>query len=157
MDEDDAGALRGLLDRERVAAVINQLFVATDQRDWPRVAACLAPVVTFDMASVGGGPAMQLTPQQITAGWEAGLAPIDAVHHQTGNFSIECGEAEADAACYGVAYHYRRTSSGKDTRVFVGSYDVHLRRLEGAWKIDLFRFNLKFIEGNRELEKDPVA
>jgi hypothetical protein len=154
---DDAGALRLLVDRQRVADVISQLFVGTDQRDWARVRACLAPVVTFDMTSLGGGSPVQLSPRQITDGWEAGLRPIEAVHHQTGNLTVEFRGDEATAACYGIAYHYRRTPSGRDTRVFVGSYDFALRLLEGEWRIELFRFNLKFIEGNRELEKGPEA
>jgi hypothetical protein len=36
--------------------------------------------------------------------------------------------------------------------MFVGNYDVHLTRNDGKWRIDLFRFNLEFIEGNRDLE-----
>jgi hypothetical protein len=36
----------------------------------------------------------------------------------------------------------------------VGSYDFHLTRIEGRWLIDSFRFNLKFLEGNPELERD---
>jgi hypothetical protein len=40
------------------------------------------------------------------------------------------------------------------TRAFVGSYDCALRKgPDGAWTIHSFRFNLKFLEGNLELEK----
>ena len=61
---------------------------------------------------------------------------------------------EANAFCYGIAYHYRRTKSGRNTRVFVGSYDFHLVLVHTEWKINRFRFNAKFIDGNLELEKD---
>jgi hypothetical protein len=37
--------------------------------------------------------------------------------------------------------------------VFVGSYDLHLRRVEGRWQIDGLRFTLKYLDGNAELEK----
>jgi hypothetical protein len=154
---EDARALQILIERQRIADVVNRLFVGTDQRHWAQVRSCLAPSVTFDMSSVGGGPPVQLSPEQIADGWEAGLRPIEAVHHQTGNLTIEGDEQAATASCYGIAYHYRRTRSGKDTRVFVGSYDFHLIRRDGEWKIDLFRFKLKFVEGNRELEKEPEA
>lgn len=53
-----------------------------------------------------------------------------SVHHQVGNLSIRCGEREATASRYGIAYHYRPTKSGRNTRVFV--------------------------DGNRELEKEPT-
>lgn len=151
---DDATGLRGLLERERVADVINRLFVATDARDWPRVQECFAPSVAFDMTSLAGGSPTRLSPAEITTGWDTGLRPIEAIHHQTGNVSIDCQGSEASASCYGIAFHYRRTRSGFNTRVFVGSYDFHLQSREGSWKIDLFRFNLKFIDGNRNLETD---
>ena len=34
----------------------------------------------------------------------------------------------------------------------VGGYDFHLFRGEDGWRIDLFRFNLKYIDGNPDLE-----
>jgi hypothetical protein len=145
-------AVRDVLERERIAEIINTLFIATDVRDWPRVQGCFAPQVTFDMSSLTGGALDRLSPQEITAAWETGLKPLDAIHHQTGNLSIRCQGVEATASCYGTAYHYRRTASGKNTRLFVGSYDFHLITA-GSWKIDLFRFNLKFVDGNLELEK----
>jgi SnoaL-like protein len=60
---------------------------------------------------------------------------------------------QATAFCYGTASHYRPTRSGRNTRVFVGSYDLHLRRVEGRWQIDGLRFTLKYLDGNAELEK----
>ncbi len=108
------------------------------------------------MTSLAGGEPSTLTPEQITEGWEVGLRPIAAIHHQIGNLAIECSGPKASASCYGIAYHYRPTRSRRNTRVFVGSYDLQLRRnAEGAWLITTFRFKLKFIEGNRELENEP--
>jgi hypothetical protein len=146
-----------LAERMRVAETINTLFVATDERDWARVREAFAGQVTFDMTSLAGGAPAQMTPEGIVVAWENGLAPIERVHHQVGNLSIACGASEAAASCYGIAYHYRRTRSGRNTRVFVGSYDFHLHRVDGAWRIDLFRYNSKFVDGNLELEKEPPA
>jgi hypothetical protein len=149
--------LRELVDKDRIGGVITALFVGTDSRDWESVRRCFASSVHFDMTSLAGGDPVVLPPDAIVAGWEAGLAPIEAIHHQTGNLSVRCTEREADASCYGIAYHHRRTRSGKNTRAFVGSYDFHLRREAGEWKIDLFRFRLKFIDGNPDLDKEPTA
>ena len=152
---DDPNAVRDLLERDAIAKVLNRLFLATDARDWPRVRECFAEAVHFDMTSLAGGQPARLSPAEITAGWEAGLLPLDALHHQTGNLEVSvCGD-EATASCYGVAWHYRRTRSGRNTRVFVGSYDFHLARSGEAWRIDLFRFNSKFVDGNLELEREP--
>lgn len=34
----------------------------------------------------------------------------------------------------------------------MGSYDFHLSKADDRWEIDRFRFNLKFIDGNPDLE-----
>jgi len=154
-DEADTDGLRELLERQRVAEVVNTLFVATDAREWDRVKGCFAPVVMFDMTSVAGGTEQELTPEAIASAWRTGLEPIEAVHHQTGNLTVACRGQEANATCYGIAYHYRRTATGRNTRVFVGSYDFHLVLAGGAWRIDRFRFNVRFIDGNLALEAEP--
>jgi hypothetical protein len=153
----DEITVESLLEQHRIAEVVNALFVATDARDWKRVRDCFAPRVSFDMTSLAGGAVQELSPEEIAAGWETGLAPIDAVHHQVGNLSIRCEGTDGNVSCYGIAYHYRATRSGRNTRVFVGSYDFHLVRQAGSWRIDVFRLHLKFIDGNRELEREDPA
>ena len=143
-----------LLHRGRIADVINTLFVSTDARDWSQVRRCFAPDVTFDMTSLAGGEPAQLTPAAISSAWETGLEPIEHIHHQVGNLLVTVKGDEAVASCHGVAWHYRRVQSGNNTRMFVGSYDFVLRLMEGMWRINLFRFNLKFIQGNRDLENE---
>jgi hypothetical protein len=145
--------LAELLVRQQVIELIDTLFVATDNRDWSTVRNCLAPTVHFDMSSAGGGPPQQRTGEEIAAAWERGLAPIQAVHHQAGNYRVRLRGDTAEAFCYGIAWHYVPKQSGESTRVFVGSYDFELRRQVDQWRITSFRFNLKFITGNRELEK----
>lgn len=143
-----------LVERQEVEDVVVRVFVATDRRDWAGVESCLADAVTLDMTSMTGGEPLRLTPAEVSAGWRDGLAPIDFVHHQIGNFRIAVDGDSATASCYGIAFHHRdRISTPSKTRTFVGSYDFHLTRTTAGWRIDLFRFNLKFIDGNRELEK----
>jgi hypothetical protein len=107
------------------------------------------------MSSVGGGPAATVRASDIAAGWRAGLAAIEHVHHQAGNFVVEVNGHRAAAFCYGIAYHYRARRDGRNTRVFVGSYDFELTREAGeAWRIAAMTFRLKFIDGNAHLEAD---
>ena len=134
-----------------VVDTVIRLFLATDNRDWTSVRDCFAPEVVFSMA---GSQPEPRTPAAIVSMWETGLAAIESVHHQVGNFVVKTAGDAADVFCYGIAYHYKRVKSGRNTRVFVGSYVFHLVRIEAAWKIDQFRFNLKFIDGNAELEKE---
>src|SRR5262245_16460489 len=119
----DESAAHDLLERARIADVVTTLFVATDARAWNRVRECFAPEVWFDVTSLAGGNPAKVSAAEIVEGWEVGLRPIDSVHHQIGNLLVSCQGSEASASCYGIAYHYRRTASGRNTRVFVGSYD----------------------------------
>lgn len=48
--------------------------------------------------------------------------------------------------------HYLPNNSGRNSRTFVGSYDFHLKKKGDRWQIDLLKFNLKFIDGNPDLE-----
>ena len=141
-----------LVERERVVGLITELCVATDRKDWPAVERCFDARVRFDMASVGGGPAADRTPALIAAGWRDGLAPIDRLHHQLGNFRVKLIGTRAEASCHGIAYHFRSRRDGRNTRVFVGDYDFELEKEAGAWHITAMRFNLKFVDGNLALE-----
>jgi 3-phenylpropionate/cinnamic acid dioxygenase small subunit len=146
------GSTGQLKDQSDVIAMATRLFVCTDNRDWACVKNVFAPEVVFDMSSLSGAKAETKTPQQIADMWEQGLKPITAIHHQAGNFQATVRGGEADLFCYGVAYHYLPNPTERNTRTFVGSYDFHLVRGEGGWKIDRFKFNLKFIDGNKDLE-----
>jgi hypothetical protein len=140
-------------DRTAIIETLDHLFVGTDHRDWKRVERCFAASVLFDMSSLGAGPPTSLTPSQITAAWDVALRPLDAIHHQTGNHLVEIDGTSAHAYCYGTASHFRRNESGRNTRTFVGSYDFDLVKEDGRWKVTTFKFNLKYIDGNLELEK----
>ena len=45
-----------------------------------------------------------------------------------------------------------RYKSNVNTRSFVGSYDFELRKEAGTRRITKFRFNLKYLDGNPNLE-----
>lgn len=140
-----------LTDQNAVMDVTNDLFIGTDNRDWNKVQTCFADTVLFDMTSLAGGEPTRLTPQQITAAWDGGLKELKAIHHQVGNYKISVNGDEADVFCYGIASHYFPNATNQNTRTFVGSYDFHLRKTGEAWRIDQFKFNLKYMDGNMNL------
>ncbi len=149
--------LSKLMDREAIIDTINRLFISTDKRDWSAVRDCFAIEVYFDMASAGGGEPAWLPSKQITDAWEQGLKGLKAIHHQAGNHLIEVRGEEADGFCYGIASHYLPGDAKGETRVFVGSYDFHLKKEKGRWRIDRFRFNLKYVDGNLDLGKSTSS
>lgn len=141
-----------LIERNHIIECINRLFIGTDNHDWTMVKQCFAASVLFDMSSMGAGDAVLKSPDEITTMWDAGLKPLKAIHHQVGNYLVSINGAEAEAFCYGVAYHYLPNNSNANTRSFIGSYDMTLNKEGSDWLISKFRFNLKFIDGNLELE-----
>jgi hypothetical protein len=73
------------------------------------------------------------------------------VHHQIGNIVVQVLGSTASLFCYGIAIHYLPSPSGRNTRTFVGSYDIRLVRKKGGWKIDGFSYHSKFVLGNLTL------
>jgi hypothetical protein len=141
-----------LLEKGAVIDVVNQLFISTDNRDWAKVKACFTNDVLFDMTSMTGGEPVTMTAEQIVEGWDNGLKALKAVHHQAGNYVVDLQNSEAEVFCYGIALHYLPNPTSQNTRTFVGSYNFHLSKADGSWRIDRFKFNLKFIDGNLNLE-----
>ncbi len=141
------------LEKDEIVETANKLFIYTDQRNWEGVKATFADEVLFDMTSMSGGSPVMLKSQQIVDMWDEGLKELKAIHHQVGNYLITARDGDADLFCYGIALHYLPNPTSENVRAFVGSYDLHLLKVDGIWKIDRFKFNLKFIEGNKELEK----
>lgn len=146
-------ALTYLIEKDRLVDRITELFVATDRRDWPRVQSSFTDTVHFDQTSLAGGKPAKVSPSDITNVWEEGLKPLKAIHHQIGNMQLQVDGDQATAKCYGIAYHYLPNRTGKDTRVFVGSYEFKLTKETDNWRINSFMYTVKFIDGNKELEK----
>lgn len=144
--------LRRLLEKDAVVSTVNRLFRSVDEKDWEGAESCLAPRVLLDVSSVDGSEPGLTTGAAIVEGWRETLTPIEKVHHQAGNYEVEVRGEEANASCYGIAYHYLPNESGRNTRVFVGTYAMRLRKSGGAWRIYRFRYDLKFVDGNGDLE-----
>jgi hypothetical protein len=143
---------RSLIEKEAVKDTVENLFIATDNRDWIIAQTLFSDKVQFDVTSLAGGEPVEMTPREIVDAWDKGLKSLKAIHHQTGNYQITIHHDQADVFCYGIAFHYLPNSTNRNTRTFVGSYDLHLTKKDNAWRIDGFKFNLKFIDGNLELE-----
>ncbi|WP_345263007.1 nuclear transport factor 2 family protein [Nibrella viscosa] len=143
--------LKLLLEKDRIIDTINLLFIATDSRDWEAVKRCFTELVMFDMSSMTGAAPALTTAQEIAAGWEQGLAPLKAVHHQAGNYRVRIHGDQAEAFCYATATHFLPNSTGQNTRTFVGSYDFRLINEDKSWRINQFTFNLKYLDGNTDL------
>lgn len=127
-----------------------EFFVAADRRDWRRVRKLFADTVSVDLASAGGTRGT-LDADAVVESWRAGLEPLDGVHHQIGSLRTTLHDDDAHVACHCIVVHFRRTVTGRDTRTFVGGYDIGLRDSPKGWHVHTFRFRLKFADGNPDL------
>ena len=138
--------------RQQILDAVIDLYVAVDERDWPRARAGFTERVRFDMSSMTGEPETEVAADDIVAGWTDGLRALDAIHHQVSNFRVEGDADRATVRCYGIAYHYLAAAQGGTTRTFVGTYVLGMVRDAGVWRCEALRFDLKFIDGNADLE-----
>ncbi len=140
-----------LLDRGKIIDVLYLLFLETDNKNWDEVQLCFSPKVILDMTSMTGGEPDELTPMEIVNKWDDGFKNIKHVHHQIGNFRVRIDNDHAVVVCNGIALHQADDPSGNNTRTFVGTYEIGMIRVFDSWKVEKFKFNLKFIDGNRNL------
>jgi hypothetical protein len=138
--------------RESIVEVVNKLFVYTDYRKWDQLQQeVFTDVVFLDMSSLGG-TAEKTTAQAICEGWKQGFEGLDAVNHLAGNHLVTITDDEADVFVYATATHYKEAAAMEKTREFVGSYDLHLVNTNAGWRIDSFKYNLKYMTGNVDLK-----
>ncbi len=137
-------------EREEVIEAVTTLFVATDNRDWDAVLSCFTDTVLFKTGLTNWEPVM-IAKERIAEAWEDGLRDLQAIHHQVGNFLVTGEPDGASVFCYGIAYHYLPERSNRNTKIFVGSYTLHLVKQAESWKVDKFSFNEKFVAGNTHL------
>lgn len=140
--------------RDEVIEVVNKLFIYTDHQKWDNLLAeVFTASVKFDMSSVGGGDPRDLQASEICDMWKAGFEDIDAAHHQAGNYLVKFSEGvNAHVFCYARAQHYKASATQGQIREFVGTYDIQLVLTDIGWRINAFKFSLKFLNGNTTLE-----
>ncbi|ANE53404.1 hypothetical protein SY85_09775 [Flavisolibacter tropicus] len=98
-----------------------------------------------------GGKEMVTTAANICQIWKEGFTGVDAVNHLAGNYLINIKDEIADVFAYATATHYKQAATQGKTREFVGTYNLHLTRHGDGWRIDQFKYNLKYATGNLDL------
>jgi hypothetical protein len=136
-----------------VKETVNKLFNYTDAREWSKLQGeVFTPMVELDMVSLGMPAVQNMTSKAITDMWADGFKDLDAVFHLVGNHQIDINGNTAKVVCYSTATHFKRAATKGNTRKFNGTYDLNLIRTSQGWRIDKFKFNLQYTEGNMTLE-----
>ena len=131
--------------RDEIIEVVNRLFVYTDQQEWDKLMKdVFTELVNFDMSSLNAVPAKQMMATEICEMWKQGFKEIDAVHHHAGNHLVTAKEETAEVFCYATATHYRKPPD-TSVKTFVGTYTLNLIRRKSGWRINGFRYNMKYM------------
>ena len=137
--------------REQVIEVVNKLFIYTDNQDWDKLQKeVFTELIAFDMSSLGS-EVKTTTAKEVCETWQKGFEGIDAINHLASNYLVTIKELTADVFAYATATHYKKSAKKGNTREFVGTYNLHLIYTEKGWRIDVFKYNLKYVNGNVEL------
>jgi len=137
--------------REEIVEIINKLFVFADNQEWSKLQnEVFTENVDFDMSSLGGEK-KELTSKAICELWENGFKGIDSVNHLAGNYIVTIEGPTATVFAYATATHYKKSATNGTTREFVGTYDIGLTKENSGWRINKFKYNLKYATGNLDL------
>jgi hypothetical protein len=138
--------------REQIIEIVHKLFIYTDNQEWKKLQKeVFSELVDFDMSSLGGEISKKKS-VDICNEWKQGFESIDAINHLAGNHLVKISNNSAEVFVYATATHFKESATNGKTRKFVGSYDLNLVKNEEHWKIDKFKYNLKYMNGNLDLK-----
>lgn len=139
-------------EREQIVEIVNKLFVYTDNQEWTKLQdEVFTSNIELDMISMGAEKSEIVSSREICYRWEKAFEELDAIHHQAGNYIVKVDGDRADVYAYAIASHFKAGAKKGKTREFVGSYDFHLTKTLGGWRIDKFKYNLQYSTGNMAL------
>jgi hypothetical protein len=137
--------------RDEIIEVVHRLFIYTDNREWEKLQnEVFTESIFFDIISLGG-IAKNTTAKEVCAVWQKGFERVNVISHLCGNHLVTATETDADVFIYVTATHYKSTATKGKTREFFCTYNLHLVKTDAGWRINRFKYNLKFQTGNLDL------
>lgn len=138
--------------KEQIIETVHKLFIYTDNQEWKKLQKeVFSEFVDFDMSSLGGEISKKSS-IDICNEWKQGFEGIDSINHLAGNHLVKINNNSAEVFIYATATHFKESAIKGNTREFVGSYNLHLVKNTEQWKIDKFKYNLKYMTGNLDLK-----
>jgi hypothetical protein len=133
-----------------ITNTIVRFFEAVDSRDWTGAEALMSDPFHLDYSSFGAGPAADMKPADILAGWKGFLPGFDATQHQLGPLDITVDADTARVRTCVSASHFIGGADDGALWTVVGTYDIALMRSRD-WQLSALTFNFKFQHGNLRL------
>ncbi len=141
-----------LQDKIELTELANKLFMYTDAMQWDRLLdEVFERELYVDMKSTGGDEPSKMPAVALIEKWKAGFEGLNGIHHQAGHYVITIKRDQAKIFGYATAAHYKSDASNGTTRTFYGSYDLQAVRNPAGWRLVQFKYNMKWVDGNKEL------
>ncbi len=128
-------------------AVIDELFVTVDRKDWARTQALFTQNIAIDFTSLGGGKAT-IPSSDLVAAWTKNLYKDKLSLHMTSNHQIQITGNRAEAYLHGYAYNQLTSPTGSDVWQTWGVYRINLEQTNLGWKINTLEYFAKRNDGN---------
>jgi hypothetical protein len=128
----------------------DELFIATDQKDWAAARQLFADgPIEVDMSSLTGGGPVRIPGDQLIAGFESGLHPGKVSHHLATNYRVRVEGDRAELWAHGYAWNrVPELPAGSDLWETWGNYRLTFRRTQAGWRLDGFHYFSKLTRGN---------
>jgi hypothetical protein len=135
---------------DELRRVADELFIATDQKDWTAVRRLFVDgPIEVDMSSLAGGSAVQITADQLISGFRTGLHAGKISHHLATNYRVRVDGDRGELWAHGYAWNRVPSfPNGTDLWETWGNYRLTYRRERQGWRLDGFRYYSKLTRGN---------
>jgi hypothetical protein len=98
--------VRSTQDEAEIRRLADELFVTTDLKEWAAARALFVDgLIEVDMTSPAGGAPVQITADQLIAGFKTALHAGKVSHHLATNYRIQLKGDRADLWAHGYAWN----------------------------------------------------
>lgn len=152
--------LQELYDRLEIIDLLYQYGRGGDLGEWEGLRSVFTEEVEYDFSSLEGAPPVKMRSDEWVAQARSLLTGMKATQHIITNHVINIKGDEATCIAYIHSQHYLPNETKEDTFLVGGYYTGHLVRTSQGWKIDKWKLNVTWTEGNRNLftfARDRVA
>lgn len=141
-----------LLDRQRIADVLNRYATGVDTCDWVLFRSIFEDEVELDFSALHGAQPPQVVAADEWVKFCRTVTPgFDATQHALTNMSVTFDGDTAVVRVYVHAVHYLVNDSGDNTSSIGGYYTHHLRRHQLDWRISKCKLTPTWQSGHPKL------
>lgn len=143
----EADRLEVLWEERAITKVITRFGRSLDTGERDMYMACFQKEVSLDFERLTGHAEVRI-PTDLLKRWADLFLSPTRRHHTYSNFDITFDGERAHAKVYFTARHWKATDHGDSANTQYGWYDYWLVRTTDGWKIQRFKHDFQWVDGN---------